>query len=368
MLPTFLPEIVKRLDLTLAQAGFLSTLFGLLNLIVQPFAGYFADRLNKPSFALWAPILTATGACLLPIAPSYGVAMLFVSLMGFGTANFHPQGHGLAGLSGGDKNLGAHLAVFSAAGTLGAALSPLYGVFLLGAIGASNMPFAILIVPLFALVARRVFQSGYMRGGVRRDESAKTDKGSGSYGFFRVFMICLPIIAISLIRDSTSQGIRVFLPLLVTGRGGSIELGGTMLFAFTLAGSFSNLVGGRMADIFGKRRVILLMLILAPLFLFPAVKTGGILSMGLFVLGGACIAATAPVTIAMAQEMAPESRSTASSLVMGLSWGMANIAASPIGKLADVIGLEGSLAIVALSPLIVVACMVACDAVRLVRK
>jgi FSR family fosmidomycin resistance protein-like MFS transporter len=230
------------------------------------------------------------------------------------------------------------------------------------------MPFAILLVPLFSIVARHALQSGYAVDVRRHGESNRAVKGgSASGGFFSVFMVCLPIIAISLIRDSTSQGIRVFLPLLVTGRGGSIELGGTMLFAFTIAGSFSNLIGGRMADIFGKRRVILVMMILAPLFLFPAIKTGGMLSMVLFVFGGACIAATSPVTIAMAQEMLPESRSTASSLVMGLSWGIANIVASPIGKLADVIGLEGSLAIVALSPLLVVACMVMGDVARLIR-
>jgi FSR family fosmidomycin resistance protein-like MFS transporter len=358
MLPTFLPEMVSRLGLTLAEAGFLSTLFGVFNLVVQPFAGHFADRLNRPSLALLAPFLTATGACLLPVAPSFRVALLFVSVMGFGTASFHPQGHGLAGLFGGNKNLGLSLAIFAAAGNLGAALSPLYGIFLLGALGPSRMPFAILFVLVVALVARRAVPSGYVDKGRTESASASAHKGETTSGrFFRVFMICLPITLIALIRDTTSQGIRVFLPLLVTGRGGGIELGGAVLFAFTLAGSFSTLVGGRMADIFGKRRVILIMMILAPIFLFPAVKLSGMFSVVLFVLGGACIASTAPVTIAMAQEFVPESRSTASSLVMGVPWGLANIMASPIGKLGDIIGLETALSFVALSPLLVAASM-----------
>jgi FSR family fosmidomycin resistance protein-like MFS transporter len=59
----------------------------------------------------------------------------------------------------------------------------------------------------------------------------------------------------------------------------------------------------------------------------------------------------------MAQETVPGSRSTASSLVMGVSWGIANIAASPIGMLADRIGLDAALSVVALSPLVVVAVM-----------
>jgi FSR family fosmidomycin resistance protein-like MFS transporter len=108
---------------------------------------------------------------------------------------------------------------------------------------------------------------------------------------------------------------------------------------------------------FGKRRIIVVMLLLSPIFLLPAVRMEGVASAVFFVLGGACIAATNPVTLAMAQETVPGSRSTASSLVMGVSWGIANIAASPIGMLADRIGLNAALSVVALSPLVVVAVM-----------
>jgi FSR family fosmidomycin resistance protein-like MFS transporter len=360
MLPTFLPEIVSRLSLSLGEAGFLSTLFGVLNILIQPLAGQIADRLDRPSFALWAPLLTASGAYLLPIAPSYGAALLFVSIIGFGTANFHPQGHGLTGIVGGSRNLGVYLAVFSAAGTLGSALSPLYGVFLLRRLGPSRMPFAIVIVLSVCLAAKMGLPSRFVDEGRRVAEKKGGSPGAKakfSEGFFRVFSICLPIVVISLIRDSTSQGIRIFLPLLVTGRGGSITLGGAMLFAFTIAGTVSSLAGGKMADLFGKRRVIVVMLLLSTLLLFPAIIAGGMLSMVLFILGGACISATNSVTLAMAQESVPESRSTASSLVMGLSWGIANIVASPIGMLADRIGLEKALCAVALSPLLVVAAM-----------
>ena len=43
----FFQQLVKRLSLSLAEAGFLNTLFGFLNLIVQPLAGYFSDRENN---------------------------------------------------------------------------------------------------------------------------------------------------------------------------------------------------------------------------------------------------------------------------------------------------------------------------------
>ena len=361
MLPTFLPEIVKRLSLSLSEAGFLNTLFGLLNLVVQPFAGQIADKLDRPLLALWAPLFTAGGAYLLPIAPSYGIAMLIVSMIGFGTASFHPQGHGLTGIAGGSGRLGTYLAVFSAAGTFGAALSPLYGVFLLRVLGPSLMPFAIILVIAVILAA----QSGLPKKFVDRDRITAGKTGSaGSDGkqrnkFSRVLAVCLPIIVISIVRDSTYQGIRTFLPLLVTGRGGSIEFGGTLLFAFTAAGVVSSLICGKLADAFSKKRVVFVMLALSPMLLFPAIIMKSASSVIFFVLGGACIAATNPVTLAMAQELVPESRSTASSLVMGVSWGIANIAASPIGMLGDRIGLEAALCVVTLLPLLAVAAMAA---------
>jgi FSR family fosmidomycin resistance protein-like MFS transporter len=359
ILPTFLPGMVGRLSLSLGEAGFLNTLFGVMNLIVQPFAGHIADRLDRPALALLAPLLTASGACLLPLAPSYGIALLIVSMVGFGTASFHPQGHGLTGIAGGSGHLGAYLAVFSAAGTLGTALSPLYGVFLLRVLGPPLMPFAVILVMAVSLAAKNGLPRRFVdrdRAPAKKPSSLEAD-GKPRRSFFSVFMVCLPIIAISIIRDSTFQGIRTFLPLLVTGRGGSIGLGGAILFAFSAAGVVSSLICGKLSDTFGKKRVVFVMLALSPMLLFPAIIIKSASSIVLFILGGACISATNPVTLAMAQERVPESRSTASSLVMGTSWGIANMTASPIGMLGDKVGLETALCVVALAPLIAVAAM-----------
>jgi FSR family fosmidomycin resistance protein-like MFS transporter len=369
LLPTFLPEITARLSLSLAEAGFMSTLFGILNLIVQPFAGRMADRNDKPVFALYAPLFTAAGAYLLAIAPSYGAALLFVAMMGAGTASFHPQGHGLAGFVGGTEKMGLYIAVFSAAGSLGAALSPLYAVTLLHTIGPRFMPFMLIpLLILVALVPRRLMPPRLAKDEAARDGSHGAAKGESFFsGMSRVLLICMPLVLISIVRDSSYQGIRVFLPLLVTGRGGSIAMGGTALFAFTFAGAASNLAGGWLSDRFGKIRIITIMLILAPAFLFPAILMNGIISIALFVLGGACIAATNPITLAMAQEYVPESRSTASSLVMGVSWGIANMAASPIGMVADRIGLTKTLCITALAPLVAAAGIIVSGLVKRAR-
>ena len=351
-LPAFLPALVKSLSLSLTQAGALNALFGIINLFGQPLAGHLADRQKKPYFTLWAPLFTAAGACLLPVSPSYGTALLFVTVLALGTSAFHPQGHGLTGIAGGETHLATYLSIFGAAGSMGAALSPLYAVFLAKTIGIHAIPFTLIPVAGIAFLASRLMPQRCMNTDVKTTK--KIPGGQFFPNLFKTFKTCKSLMMISIVRDSTSQGIRVFIPLLITGSGGSIAAGGGPLFAFTIAGTLANLVGGRLADRFGKMHLILTLLAVAPLVLFPAIHTSGTLSILLFIAGGALLAASNPVTVAMAQELAPESRSVASSLVMGVAWGVANLVALPIGRLADRTNLTLSLSVVSFLPWIII--------------
>jgi FSR family fosmidomycin resistance protein-like MFS transporter len=335
-----------------------------MNLIFQPIAGGLADRMGGSAFAVYAPLLTAAGAYLLPVAPTFGILLIFVAMMGIGTAAFHPQAHGLTGKFGGTGRLGLYIAIFSSAGTLGAALSPLYAVSLLRVAGPRLMPFT--LVPLFIIIMfiKKILSPEiHIRNPIRKateqsESSSARPLEKFLAGMVRVLLICMPLMLVAIVRDSAGQGIRVFLPLLVTDRGGSMEMGGVALFSFTIAGSIANIFGGRLSDKFGKVKVITIMLALAPVFLIPAILIKGLTSLLFFTLGGACIAATNPITLAMAQEQIPESRSTASSLVMGVAWGIANMAAYPIGMLADRVGLTKTLIVVAISPLAVAAAFI----------
>ncbi|MDR1510323.1 MAG: MFS transporter [Synergistaceae bacterium] len=349
ILPAFLPDITSRLGLSLGRAGFLSTAFGVINFLVQPAAGYLADRRDEPTFTRWAPMFTAGGAYFLSVAPNYALALLCVGIMGVGTAGFHPQSHALTGLVSKSSNLGAYLAVFSAAGSLGSALSPLYAVSLLGTIGRSNIP--LMLIPLF-LITFAARGSLPKKSALSGGEFPRSD-GDFWKSTFHVVSATMPLVIISVIRDGTSQGMRVFLPMLFTMRGENLEMAGGALFAFTISMSLATLAGGKLGDMFGKTRVIVISLAASPAFLLPAIFTEGVLSVSLFVVSGGILAASNSLTLALAHEYLPENRGAASSIVMGVSWGIANILAGPIGMLGDAIGLKEALGFVSLSPLLV---------------
>ncbi|MDO5563574.1 MAG: MFS transporter, partial [Synergistaceae bacterium] len=148
-LPTIIPMLVSSIGISLSQAGLLNALFGLNNIFLQPVTGYFADRQKRPWFAIWGPMLSICGACLLPLAPSYALAFLLVLLMSAGTATFHPQGTGRTGAAATSGSLAFYLSLFSASGNFGSAVGPLYVVFMISLIGKPLFP--LMIIPGFLI-------------------------------------------------------------------------------------------------------------------------------------------------------------------------------------------------------------------------
>ena len=92
-LPTFIPTLISKLQITMTQAGFLSTFLGIIHIIVQPVIGYMSDRSANSWLIVWGPVMTCLGASMIPLSPSYGMALLFVGVWAFGSAMFTP-GHG----------------------------------------------------------------------------------------------------------------------------------------------------------------------------------------------------------------------------------------------------------------------------------
>ncbi len=347
-LPTFIPLIVERLGISYAQAGLLQSLSGVIHMIVQPIAGYISDLFTRPYALMAGPILTALGASLLPASPTYGLAFLFVGLWGFGSAVYHPSVHGGVGYVEDPSKLAFFLAIFAVGGIFGATVSPLYAIALYRLFGPALLPLAALVpVTLIGFLTWRVIPKLKEKSHDARPSPLDFVKTMGG-----TFKIIYPIWMVALARDTAVSGIRFFLPLLITSRGGTIVNVGTILFTINIIGSISPVLGGRIADTIGRKRVIAFSMIAAPFFLVPAALTRGIISIALYMAGNALLQALLPVTGAAAQELAPRSRNVVASLVTGFAFGLGGLLVAPIGLFADMFGLVATLVLVALLPLV----------------
>ena len=348
-LATFIPIIVSRLGISYAQAGMLRSLSGMIHMIIQPMAGYVSDLFSRPFAIIAGPLITALGASLLPLSPTYGFTLLSVGLWAFGSAVYHPLGHGSVGYVGDPDKLAFYLAIFSVGGMLGVTMSPLYAIFLAKVFGFGP------ILPVAAMIPVSV--GSWLV--IRHIPTLKVDDsgvGPTPMGFLRsfgkTFRIIFPVWFVCVCRDTAVEGIRFFLPLLIASRGGSIVNVGTILFLISTVGTISPMLAGSIADRFGRRNFIGMTMALAPFFLIPAAITSGGLSVAFYMIGISLLEGLLPVTGAAAQEMVPGARSTAASMVTGLTFGLAGLLTAPIGALADRTSLSFVLIVIGALPLL----------------
>ena len=343
-IPVLLPDIVPRLGISLTAAGLLNSVGGVVNLLGQLVFGHFSDRTVRPVFMALGPFCAALGAGLLPFASSYGVVLLCVGIWSVGVSSFHPQGQGGLGHLVPPDQLPLALSLFGAAGMLGSTLSAHYALTLIHVFGSQGLIVAVIPAVVYGLAL--LFFLPRMAG-----------KGStpSSQSFFRnvseIMQRIIPLWVTSLLLDATFSGIRFFLPLWITRRGGTLADGGHALFVATLAATLASLASGFLAQHMGPRRLMISMVVMAPCFLLAATWTSGVWSMALLILGFSALSAPLPLIGAMAQAEAPHARAMVSALVMGVTWGLGGLVTIPAGALADRWGLEVALRSIAVLPL-----------------
>jgi FSR family fosmidomycin resistance protein-like MFS transporter len=146
------------------------------------------------------------------------------------------------------------------------------------------------------------------------------------------------------------MGLFTFVPLYEVARGHSEAYGTVLLSLFLLMGAIGTLFGGRLADRFGRRAVLLGSFVIStPLILVYAVA-GGLVGEIALVLSGAAVIGTFGVSLVLSQEYMPNRVGMASGLSIGLAIGLGGVAALTLGAVADAVDLETAVAATAAGP------------------
>jgi FSR family fosmidomycin resistance protein-like MFS transporter len=161
---------------------------------------------------------------------------------------------------------------------------------------------------------------------------------------------------IVVLRTLTAISFSTFIPVMLTRRGLSVSQAGTAVAIYLCASGVGGFFGGPTADRFGARKVIALSLVLATPFLVVAPYLTGWALVAALALGGFFLQSTLPVNVTFAQALAPVSAATVSSIMMGFGWGTGGLSVPVVGLIADRVGIEPTLAGLALVPLVAAAC------------
>jgi FSR family fosmidomycin resistance protein-like MFS transporter len=340
-----LPLLIPRLDLSLFMAGTFAMLFQLSASVAQLGFGHVADRWRPRLLLITGPFLAVAVLGFVGIASSKMMLGAILMIGGLGTAAFHPPAAALAHRLGG-RQAGLAMSVHITGGTLGLALGPLVFAPFVGRFGVSWSP--LIAIPALAVIwmfARSVPRFEINYGG-----------RGGGFGALRPYALPLGLLyAIVVLRTLTSLSIATFIPVLMTQRGFPVGAAGFVVAVYLMASGVGGFLGGPLADRFGARRVIILSLLAAVPFLVVAPALHGLWFTAVLAVGGLFLQSTLPVNVTFGQAIAPVSAATVSSLMMGFAWGTGGLSVPLVGMLADRIGIERTLTVLGLVPLVAAA-------------
>ena len=356
VLTPLLPLLITDLNLSLAGAGTLQMCFQLANSVAQLGFGHVADRRNPRILLIGGPLLAVGILPFVGLAPSVGVLAAVLILGGLGGAAFHPPAAALVHRYAG-QHRGFAMSFHITSGSLGQAMAPLLFAPFVQRFGLSATPWLVIpgVAVLFGFLLRRVpaverlHESG-SQGGIRA---------------LRPYARPLSLLyAIVVLRTLTAVSFGTFVPVMLTRRGMSLAEAGTAASIYLCAVGAGGFIGGPLADRFGARRLIILSLIAAVPFLATAPLLGGWALVAMIAVGGFLLQSTLPVNVTFAQTIAPISAATVSSLMMGFAWGVGGLAAPLVGMVADRVGIERTLMLMSVMPLVAAALALPLPAAR----
>ncbi len=343
-----LPLFIDKFSLTLAQVGLIIGLSRFLAFVVQPPVGYIADRHPSRFFALGGPLLVMVFIPLTGITPYFWMLVLFVCLGSVGSSMFHPTVAGMVEPYAG-RHFGFAMSIFGMGGTLSFAIGPLFISWLVGAYGLSAMPFSMILGFAVLVFLYRTVPI----------PQASTIKSQGFINSIKEIFgpVWRPIVLIWMVmtlRAYVSQSFITFLPVMVARQGYSLISIGALVSLFIVAGALSGLLAGHLSDRIGFKSVFIWAHLLATPCMAATLYLHGFWIFLFAFLSGFFILATLPLGVTFAQKLAPGGKSMASSLMMGLAYGMGGLLTPLTGKLADIFSIQPVLAALTLIPLLTI--------------
>ncbi len=347
-LPALLPSLIAAHQLSYAAAAGIVLATTIASSVVQPLFGYFADRLSRPWIMPVGLLLAGSGIGLIGVVPTYGWIILVAVISGIGIAAYHPEGARLVTCVAGQEKATA-MSYFGIGGNLGFAAGPAIATaaLLAGGLGGTLL----FLAPVLAMAALLASQlRALARSEAASWEATRGATAAGARDAWAPFgRLTLAMVG----RSIVFYALNTFVPLYwIHELRRSQAEGGTALSLLFAAGILGNLLGGRLADRIGHRRIVLagfvLMLPLLPGLLW-ADRPG--LALPFLVGLGFTLSSPYASMVVLGQSYLPNRVGLASGVTLGVAVAVGGVASPLLGWVADHHGIRLALAGTILVPL-----------------
>jgi FSR family fosmidomycin resistance protein-like MFS transporter len=360
--PPLLPFLVRERGYSYAAAGSLLLFSSLGSSLLQPLLGAIADRVRATWLIPAGPALAAVGIGLVATTDSYLATGAALGVASIGVAMYHPEAVRFADyVSRASGRRGVGMSMFAVGGISGWALAPAIvtpAILIFGLPGIA----VVAIIPLIAVLVLwtqldYVEQYRPAHGSSATARAAKDALRESRWGAFSL------AASAATARTGVQFGLQAFVPLYLWKElgtsPGSANLVGSVLLA---TGAVGALFGGRIADRYGFRRLVIWSLFAAAPFVAALTLVSApwvFVLMGL--IGLTMEANFYPLALA-AQNAVPRHVGFSAGVTLGVSIGIGAGISALLGVLADLEGLRA--AIVAIAAIELIACALALSVPR----
>ena len=336
-----LPLLQRNLALSLPETAFISSVLSMFSSVFQLLFGYLSDRFRKTILVALGPVIAAVFLSGLGFANSYLLLLLFVTLGGIGIAAFHPQGAALAGIESQDQPF-TGMSMFVTGGSVGVSIGSLIAAPIVEYGSLRSLSYLMAIGIVTGFLHWKVISRDALR---RHYQESQQEQGRGSFFVFWILVI------LALVRAYMFGSLHTFIPLYLAETGHSLSYGGVTLFFLHTASAVGGFTGGFWAERLGAPKVIFISFLLPVPLMILYLVTESYLGIAFLALAGYILFTSTPLVIALCQKAFPNNISVASSMVMGVTWGVSGLLVTPTGILGEYIGLFETLIFLSFIPI-----------------
>ena len=331
------PILKDSYALDFGQIGMITLAFQFTASLLQPAVGHFTDKKAQPFSLSIGMAFTFFGLLLLSAAHSYPVILIAASLVGLGSAVFHPESARIARLASGGR-YGFAQSVFQLGGSFGTSMGPVLAALIVVPFGQPSIAWFSTIAFLAIVILWRI--GVWYRPQIAAKKSAVIDRHPDAPDSRRVKIALVVLVALLFSKQLYVSSLSSYYIFYLIDRFGvSTQAAQFYLFVFLAANAAGAFFGGPLGDRFGRKYVIWFSILGALPFTLALPYAGLVTSAVLSVFIGLILSSATSSIIVFAQELMPHRFGMISGVFFGFAFGIGGLGAAVLGKLADHTGI-----------------------------
>lgn len=352
VIPSIYPLLKEEYSLSFGQIGVITLVYQMTACILQPFVGRYADRHPLPFSLAIGMLFTLAGILLIAFANNFGLILLAVAVVGWGSSVFHPESSRIAQLAAGKKK-GLAQSIFQVGGNGGSAVGPLLAAAIILPYGQHAIAWLAIAAAVAAIVLYRV---GLWYKGRLHLVKAKTKEISDAVKALSPKKIKMAFTLLIILVFSKyffmSCMTSYFTFFLIDKFHVDIQVSQYCLFGFLAAVAAGTILGGQLGDKYGRKYVIWGSIFGAAPFALALPYVNFTWTVILAILCGLIIASAFSAILVYATELKPGQVGQIAGIFFGLMFGLGGVGSAFFGWLADKTSIEFIFHVSTLLPLL----------------